>query len=66
MMPRMNGVQLARQLGAVRPGLKTVFVSGYSNNLIEEKDLPPDTARFLAKPFVQSQLLQQVRELLSQ
>jgi two-component system cell cycle sensor histidine kinase/response regulator CckA len=66
MMPRMNGVQLARQLGALRPGLKTVFVSGYSNNLIEEKDLPPDTARFLAKPFVQSQLLQQVRELLSQ
>jgi two-component system cell cycle sensor histidine kinase/response regulator CckA len=64
MMPRVNGLQLARQLSASRPGLRTVFVSGSANQLIGEQDLQPDRARFIQKPFLQSQLLENVRELL--
>jgi CheY-like chemotaxis protein len=33
-MPQMNGRELARRLEARRPGLKTVYMSGYPANAI--------------------------------
>jgi two-component system cell cycle sensor histidine kinase/response regulator CckA len=59
-MPRMSGPALARALGAIRPGVKILFVSGYSLDLASGHP----GAAFLGKPFTPSELAARVREVL--
>ena len=61
-MPQMRGGELARRLCQARPGLKTLFMSGYLDG---EALLGADgAAAFLQKPFTLDQLAYKVRELL--
>lgn len=63
-MPQMGGPQLAERLLAERPGLKVLFISGYSDMaLTRQGRLLPGTA-LLQKPFTPGQLVRRVRELL--
>jgi PAS domain S-box-containing protein len=65
-MPGMNGGELARHLLAQRPGLRVLFVSGYTNGALSSQNrLIPDTA-FLEKPFTPRALACKVREVLNQ
>ena len=63
-MPRMNGVELARRLRQKRSGLKVLFISGYSDELrnADEGGMPANS--FLQKPFTSKALLAKVREVL--
>ena len=64
-LPEMHGGELARALQVMHPTLKTLFVSGYTENtIIERGELKPGVA-FLAKPFTMAQLSTKVREVLS-
>jgi CheY-like chemotaxis protein len=63
-MPGMNGPALVKQLAASRPGLKVLYTSGYSAEIIERQgELAPGTV-FLQKPFQAEALLLKVREAL--
>jgi CheY-like chemotaxis protein len=63
-MPGMNGRELARRLAPVRPGMRVLYMSGYTQRAIsDEEDLGPGTA-FLQKPFTAESLVRKVRELL--
>jgi CheY-like chemotaxis protein len=64
-MPAMTGPQLAERLAPVRPDMKVLFVSGYSNNTLAQHSLDR-SANVLSKPFPASELLRHVRLLLSQ
>jgi CheY-like chemotaxis protein len=64
-MPHINGNGLYRQLLALRPGLKVLFMSGYPDEVISRQDIDNRTARFLAKPFALPQLLQTIESILS-
>ncbi len=65
MLPEVRGGELARALQGMHPSLKTLFVSGYTENtIIERGELKPGVA-FLAKPFTMAQLSAKVREVLS-
>jgi CheY-like chemotaxis protein len=61
-MPRMSGPALARALEALRPGLRTLFVSGYAAELAG--GTAPRAAAFLPKPFTPRALAAKVREVL--
>jgi PAS domain S-box-containing protein len=62
-VPRKNGLELARQAAALRPGLPVLFMSGHSGEVqIDPQALPPGTA-FLSKPFSVQALVEQVREM---
>lgn len=64
MMPRMDGFELRRQIAAVAADVKFLFMSGYSEQFIEQqKELPPG-CDFLEKPFLPEQLAEKVRGLL--
>ncbi len=50
----------------MRPGVKVLFVSGYTDNqIVREGELAPGTD-FLQKPFTREQLASKVREVLRQ
>jgi PAS domain S-box-containing protein len=61
-MPGIQGPDLARRLRALRPGLPTLFISGYSEELVDRAE--GDTARVLEKPFDGESLAAAVREAL--
>ncbi|HDR04107.1 MAG TPA: PAS domain-containing sensor histidine kinase, partial [Candidatus Marinimicrobia bacterium] len=64
-MPKMNGRELAKRLQAQRPGMKALFMSGYTSDIIAEKGfLDPDLA-FIEKPFSIVALGRKVRQVLA-
>jgi two-component system, cell cycle sensor histidine kinase and response regulator CckA len=63
-MPEMNGPALAQRLVALRPELRVLFVSGYTEEL-PVLDAPAAKSRFLAKPFTSATLLTAVTDLLT-
>jgi CheY-like chemotaxis protein len=64
-MPRVSGATLAAQLTVQRPGLRVVFMSGYTDTSAGEQGLPPG-AIFVQKPFTPEVLLRKVRQALSE
>ncbi len=62
----INGRELADQLRAEKPGLKTIFCSGYANNLLGKDSPLRDNEKFLEKPFEPVKLLQKVRDCLDE
>jgi CheY-like chemotaxis protein len=63
-MPRMGGGALAEQLSAMRPGIKVLFVSGYTEDAIRLGSQLATGAQFLHKPFSPAALAQKVRNIL--
>lgn len=60
-MPRMGGVEVAERLRALRPAMKVLFTSGFT----EGADLKlSSSVAFLPKPYMMDSLLGQVRALL--
>jgi CheY-like chemotaxis protein len=63
-MPQTSGLSLADKLKEVRPELKVLFVSGFTDDAtITSGLLPPGTA-FLQKPFTLSSLLTKVQDVM--
>ncbi len=64
-MPGMNGRELANRMAARRPGIKVIFVSGYTDDaLLQDGVLEPGRA-FLNKPFSAETLLEKIAAALS-
>jgi PAS domain S-box-containing protein len=63
-MPGMSGPELARLLLGRKPGLKTLFISGYTDVAAVSKGLVPPGSDFLQKPFTADELLVKVRKVL--
>ena len=63
-MPRMSGVELASRLTAIDPGLRVLYMSGYTEDALGQRGvLSPETA-FLNKPFTPATLVEAVRAVL--
>jgi two-component system cell cycle sensor histidine kinase/response regulator CckA len=65
-MPRLNGPELADRITALRPGLKVLYMSGYTDRTIRLQSGLEGEAHFIQKPFTPGALAQKVRELLKQ
>ena len=63
-MPGMNGRDLADQLQFVRPDLKTLFMSGYTADVIAHRGVLDKGATFIQKPFSTKDLAVMVRSVL--
>ncbi len=63
-MPRMGGTDLARHVQSTRPGVRVLYMSGYTDNgVIDQGMLTADTP-FIQKPFTSAALSRKVREVL--
>jgi two-component system cell cycle sensor histidine kinase/response regulator CckA len=62
-MPGMHGRELADRLTSLRPGLKILFMSGYTDRAIVHEQVV-DEKTFLQKPFSPQRLASKIREIL--
>ena len=65
-MPEMNGRDLASQLTVSQPGLKILYMSGYTANVIAHHGVLDEGVQFIQKPFSMKDLAVKVREVLEQ
>jgi len=65
-MPEMNGKALAEHLSVPWPGLKVLFISGYTAEAIAGQGILEEGRPFLQKPFSPEALARKVREVLDQ
>jgi CheY-like chemotaxis protein len=63
-MPGLNGRELAERVKPLRPGIKVVYMSGYTDDIVIRRGtLEPGTA-YIQKPFTPVRLASQIREVL--
>ncbi len=62
-MPGMSGAKLARRLRRQRPDIRVLFISGYTDNVLQHGILKSNTA-FLQKPFTANSLAEKVASVL--
>jgi CheY-like chemotaxis protein len=63
-MPRMGGRDLAQSVSRMRPRIKVLYMSGYTDEAIVHHGVLEAGINFLAKPFVAADLLGKVRQVL--
>ncbi len=65
-MPEMNGRDLTKRLVALYPKLKSVFMSGYTADVIAEQGILNEGVCFIAKPFSLPELKAKLREAMDE
>jgi PAS domain S-box-containing protein len=63
-MPGMSGREVADELCPRHPGLRVLYVSGYTQDAIAQRGVLESGVEFLPKPFTASSLLERVRAVL--
>ena len=65
-MPAMNGKDLKNKIEAMHPGIKAIFMSGYTADIIESRGVLDEGISFLQKPFSINALALKVRQALDE
>jgi len=64
-MPEMSGPQAVEQIRAVQPGVKVLYMSGYTDEAMMHHGILESGTPFLQKPFLPDTLARKVREVLN-
>ncbi|MBU2581808.1 MAG: response regulator [Alphaproteobacteria bacterium] len=65
-MPRMDGIELARRASEIDPDLKIMFITGFAAVTLNNASEAPSEARVLSKPFHLKDLVAEVERLLDE
>lgn len=64
MSPNMNGCDLANAMRIIRPGIKVIYMSAFTDDDRVGEEVSTGLAHFLQKPFTQKELIRTVDALL--
>ncbi len=60
-LPEMNGFELVKKLHELCPGLKALYTSGYTPNVVAHHGVMDEELHFIQKPFLQEDLARKIR-----
>jgi len=63
-MPKMNGKQAYMEIAKICPGVKVLFMSGYTADIVLEKGISAADFNIMHKPVTPMELLRKIREIL--
>ncbi|KJU86737.1 PAS/PAC sensor hybrid histidine kinase, partial [Candidatus Magnetobacterium bavaricum] len=63
-MPQKNGKLAYEEILALRPGMKAIFLSGYTYDVILQKGIIDESQYVMSKPVSPKDLLKKVREII--
>jgi two-component system cell cycle sensor histidine kinase/response regulator CckA len=63
-MPGKNGREACNEIRKIRPGLKVLFMSGYSGDILNRNGVLEENLNFISKPITNGVLLRKVRDIL--
>ena len=63
-MPELDGIELAREVGQRQPGIRIMFITGFAAVIMRDEGLTANRPRVLAKPFHLRHLIDEVEALL--
>jgi nitrogen-specific signal transduction histidine kinase/ActR/RegA family two-component response regulator len=63
-MPRKNGKEAYEEIRAMSPGIRALFISGYTGDVIDKKGILEEGVNYIGKPISPEELLGKVREVL--
>jgi len=64
-MPKKNGREAYEEMNRIRPGVKAIFTSGYTADIITQKGLLEAGVDFISKPMNLAELLKKIRDVLA-
>jgi two-component system cell cycle sensor histidine kinase/response regulator CckA len=65
-MPQMSGREIAERLAAAKPTLKVLYMSGYTDEIIDRHGVLEDGMRLIGKPFTAADMSRKVRMVLDE
>ena len=66
MMPKLNGVEMARMIRKESASVPILFISGYADDLVFEDEVMRGPTMFMPKPFRQDTLVDEVAAILEE
>ena len=63
-MPKKNGKVAYEEMKKEKPGIKNIFMSGYSKDILDSRGIVSEEINYLFKPVSIFQILKTVREVL--
>jgi PAS domain S-box-containing protein len=64
-MPQMLGKEAAERIRALRPGVRVLFMSGYTQGLLDSQGVVAAGVNLIEKPFTEAQLLAALRRVIA-
>jgi PAS domain S-box-containing protein len=65
-MPKKNGREVYDEVIKIKPGIKTLFTSGYTKDVVLDKGIEEKKFNFISKPIAPNELLHKIREILDE
>jgi len=64
-MPKMLGKEVAERIRALRPGVKVLFMSGYTQGVLDSQGVVEAGVNLIEKPFTEARLLSTLRQVIA-
>jgi two-component system, cell cycle sensor histidine kinase and response regulator CckA len=65
-MPGMNGKEVYDDMRLLSPGIKAIFMSGYTSDSLTQKKIIEEGLEFIAKPSSPRELMKKIRDILDE
>jgi two-component system, cell cycle sensor histidine kinase and response regulator CckA len=63
-MPEMNGKELFEKIAAVKPGLRCLYMSGYTTDVLGKEGVLDEGVHFIQKPFKKNEIAKKISDIL--